>query len=171
MQMVKKGLLVLLVTWLALVILMPKKEIFYKLEETLDRYEIRLNEEKKSEGLFSLTLKGVTVYVKGINVATIEEIDLFTLLFYSKIELRKLLVDDSLKTMIPQETTSAVLRHSILSPLDATVSANGSFGSLQGAIDLNERTVHLDFNESKNIQMLKPALKKSEKGWVYETSF
>ncbi len=171
MQMVKKGVLVLLVTWLAIVILMPKQEIYYKLEEVLNGYEIRLNEEKKSEGLFSLNLKGVTVYVKGINVATINEVNLFTLLFYSSVELRSLLVDDSLKTMIPQETTSAVLRHSILSPLDVSVGAHGSFGALTGNIDLNERTVHLDFNESKNIQMLKPSLKKSEKGWVYETSF
>ncbi len=171
MQMVKKGVLVLLVTWLAIVILMPKQEIYYKLEEALDGYEIRLNEEKKSEGLFSLSLKGVTVYVKGINVATIDEVNLFTLLFYNSVELRSLLVDDSLKTMIPQETTSAVLKHSILSPLDVSVAASGSFGSLMGNIDLNERTVHLDFNESKNIQMLKPSLKKSEKGWVYETSF
>ena len=169
--MVKKSVLVLLVTWLAIVILMPKQEIYYKLEEVLDGYEIRLNEEKKSEGLFSLNLKGVTVYVKGINVATIDEVNLFTLLFYSSVELQSLLVDDSLKTMIPQETTSAVLKHSILSPLDVSVAANGSFGALIGNIDLNERTVHLDFNESKNIQMLKPSLKKSEKGWVYETSF
>ncbi len=171
MQMVKKSVLVLLVTWLAIVILMPKQELYYKLEEALDSYEITLNEEKKNEGLFSLSLKGVTVYVKGINVATIDEINLFTLLFYSSVELRSLLLDDSLKTMIPQETTSAVLKHSILSPLDVSVAASGSFGSLMGNIDLNERTVHLDFNESKNIQMLKPSLKKSEKGWVYETSF
>lgn len=171
MQMVKKGVLVLVLTWLAIVILMPKQEIYYKLEEVLDGYEIRLNEEKKSEGFFSLNLKGVTVYVKGINVATIDEVNLFTLLFYSSVELRSLLVDDSLKTMIPQETTSAVLRHSILSPLDVSVGAQGSFGALTGNIDLNERTVHLDFNESKKLQMLKPSLKKSEKGWVYETSF
>ena len=171
MQMVKKGVLVLVLTWLAIVILMPKQEIYYKLEEVLDGYEIRLNEEKKSEGLFSLNLKGVTVYVKGINVATIDEVNLFTLLFYSSVELRSLLVDESLKTMIPQETTSAVLRHSALSPLGVSVMASGSFGALTGNIDLNERTVHLDFNESKNIQMLKPTLKKSEKGWGYETSF
>jgi len=171
MQMVKKSLLVLMVTWLGIIILMPKQEIYYKLEEALDGYEIRLNEEKKSEGLFSLNLKGVTVYVKGINIATIDEVNLFTLLFYSSVELRSLLVDESLKTMIPQETTSAVLRHSVLSPLDVSVMANGSFGSLSGNIDLNERKVHLDFNESKKLQMLKPQLKKSEKGWVYETSF
>lgn len=171
MQMVKKSLLVLFVVWLAIVILMPKQEIYYKLEEVLNSYEVTLNEETKSEGLFSLSLKGVTVYVKGINVATIEELNLFTLLFYSSVELDSLLMDDSLKMMLPQETESALLRHSILSPLDVSVAASGSFGALTGNIDISERTVHLDFNESKKLQMLKPSLKKSEKGWVYETSF
>jgi len=171
MQMVKKSVLALVLIWLAIVILMPKQEIYYKLEEALDSYEVRLNEEKKSEGLFSLNLKGVTVYVKGINVATIEEVNFFTLLFYSSVEVQSLVVDDSLKTMIPQETRSAVLKHSISFPLDVSVAASGSFGALTGNIDLNERTVHLDFNESTKLQMLKPSLKKSEKGWIYETSF
>ena len=171
MQMVKKSALVLMVIWFAIVILMPKQEIYYKLEEVLDSYDIRLNEEKKSEGLFSLTLKQVSVYVKGINVATIEEVNFFTLLFYSSMEIRSLLMDDSLKAMIPEETTAAVLRHSVLSPSEVSVEASGSFGALKGYIELNEGKVHLDFNESKNIQMLKPAVKKSEKGWVYETSF
>jgi hypothetical protein len=51
------------------------------------------------------------------------------------------------------------------------VDAEGSFGGMTGTIDLNARTVHLDFNESKQIEMLKPQLKQSEKGWFYETSF
>ena len=171
MQMVKNSLIVFLVAWFAILALMPKQEFYYKLEEELAKYEIKLNEEKLNEGLFSLTLKQVTVYFKGINVATIEEVKLSTLLFYSSIELQALHMDDSLKTMVPQETQKAVLSHSILSPLKVSVDAIGSFGSMEGKIDLSERKVRLDFNESKNIEMLKPQLKKDEKGWVYETSF
>jgi len=73
--------------------------------------------------------------------------------------------------MVPQETQKAVITHSILSPLELSVVASGSFGGMTGTIDLSERTVRLDFNESKNIEMLKPQLKKDEKGWNYETSF
>ena len=171
MQMVKKILFVLMVAWLAILILMPKQKFYYKLEEILGKYDVRLNEAEVSEGFFSLELKQVNVYVKDIKVATIEEVSLFSLLFYSSMEVQLLRVDDSLKNMIPEETKSAFLRHSILTPGEVSVEASGSFGSLMGNIDLNARQVHLDFNESKNIQMLKPALKKSEKGWVYETSF
>lgn len=171
MQMVKKSLIVFMVAWIAIIVLMPKQEFYYKLEETLAKHEIMINEEEINEGLFSLNLKEVTVYFKGINVATIEEVKLATLLFYSCIELRTLKVDDSLKTMVPQKTEKAVATHSILSPLEVLVDASGSFGAMSGSIDLSERNVRLDFNESKNIQMLKPQLRKDEKGWVYETSF
>ncbi|GIT98918.1 hypothetical protein [Sulfurovum sp. TSL1] len=171
MQMVKKSGIVLIVAWFAILVLMPKQEFYYKLEEALSEQEIELNEEKIEEGLFSLNLHQVTVYFKGIPVATIEEMDLCTLLFYSSLELQGLHVDDSLKRMVPQETQKALLSHSILSPLKVSVDAEGSFGGMTGEIDLNARTVHLDFNESKDIEMLKPQLKKSEKGWFYETSF
>jgi len=171
MQMVKKSFIAFMVAWFAILVLMPKQEFYYKLEEELVKHEIKLNEGKMNEGFFSLNLEQVTVYFKGIPVATIEEVNLCTLLFYSSVELQALHVDDSLKTMVPQETQKAVITHSILSPLELSVDASGSFGGMTGTIDLSERTVRLDFNESKNIEMLKPQLKKDEKGWNYETSF
>jgi len=171
MQMVKNILIAFIVIWLGILVFMPKQEFYYKLEEELAKHEIKLNETSMNEGLFSLNVKQVTVYFKGINVATIEEVSLFTLLFYNSIELRSLTVDDSLKKMMPQEIEKAVAIHSILSPLEVAVDASGSFGLMTGKIDLSEAKVRLDFNESKNIEMLKPQLKKDEKGWYYETSF
>lgn len=171
MQMVKNSFMILVVAWLAILVLMPKQEFYYTLEEALAKHEIAFNEEKINEGLFSLGLEQVSVYFKGIKVATIKEVTFCTLLFYTSIELQSLHMDDSLKSMVPQDTQKAILSHSILSPLDLMVDANGSFGLMSGRIDLTDRKVHLDFNESKNIEMLKPQLKKDEKGWVYETSF
>lgn len=171
MQMVKKSFIVFIVAWFAILVLMPKQEFYYKLEEELAKHEIELNEKKMNEGFFSLNLNDVTVYFKGIPVATIEEVEFCTLLLYSSIELQALHVDDSLKTMVPQETKKAILTHSIFAPLAVSVDASGSFGAMTGTIDLSERKVRLDFNESKNIEMLKPQLKKDEKGWIYETSF
>lgn len=171
MRMVKTGLMVFAATWLAILVLMPKQEFYYTLEKELAKHEIELNEEKINEGWFSLNLEQVSVYFKGIKVATIEEVNLYTFLFYSRIELQSLRMDDSLKSMVPQDTQRAVFAHAIFTPLEIPVDANGSFGLMSGSINLNKRTVHLEFNESKNIEMLKPQLKKDAKGWVYETSF
>lgn len=171
MSVVKTILTLCVIIWLALLVLMPKQELYYKLEETLLSQEIALNEEVIDEGFFGLSLKNVNVYLKGINVANIEEINLFTLLFYSSVEVKGLHMDDSLKTMVPQETEKSVLGHSVMAPFTVSVEALGSFGSMTGEIDLKTRKVHLDFNESKKLDMLKPQLKKGEKGWIYETSF
>jgi len=171
MSMVKYVLTLCLITWFALIALMPKVAIYYKLEEQLHTQDIVLNEASVEEGLFTLELKNVSVYVKGIPIASIEEVTIFTLLLYSSIEVKGVEIDDSLKHMVPKETEEALFRHSLLDPFSLSVEALGSFGAMQGSIDLKERNVYLDFNESKHIQMLQPKLQKSEKGWIYETSF
>ncbi len=171
MQMVKNTLLALFVSWLAIIIFMPKQALYYKMEKTLATQEVVLNETSIEEGLFSLTLHQVSVYVKGIPVATVEEVKFFTLLFFSRLTVDKLLLDDSLKKMLPTEMNHAEITHSLVSPLNLAVHAQGSFGALEGNIDLRASRVRLDFNESKNIKVLKSELKKDEKGWYYETSF
>jgi len=169
--MVKKIFIAVFIAWFALLVFMPKQEIYYKLEKELAKKEIKINEKSIEEGLFSLTLKQASVYVKGIKIATIEELTLFTLLFYTKVELDSFLLDDTLKAMAPQQTDKAILSHSVLSPLEASVSAEGSFGVIEGSVDLTERKLHIDFNETKEIETIKSQLKKDEKGWYYETSF
>ncbi len=171
MQMVKKIFIALFIVWFGLLLFMPKQEMYYKLEKELEKQEIEINEKSIEEGLFSLTVKQASVYIKGIPVATIEELKFFTLLFYTKVELDTLLLDDSLKAMAPQQTDKATLSHSLISPLDTSIHAEGSFGGIEGSVELKERKLHLDFNETKEIEMIRSQLKKDEKGWYYETSF
>jgi len=171
MQMVKKIFITVFIVWFALLVFMPKQEIYYALEKELAKQEIEINEQSIKEGLFSLTLKQVSVYVKGIKVATIENLDFLTLLFYTKVELDSLLLDDSLKAMAPQQTDKALLYYTLLSPMTASIQAEGSFGIIEGNVDLKEQKLHIDFVETKEIEMIRSQLKKDEKGWSYETSF
>ncbi|MEA1953591.1 MAG: hypothetical protein U9O24_04315 [Campylobacterota bacterium] len=171
MQMVKNILLLVIVSWLAIIVFMPKKPLYYKVEEILSAQDIILNEKSIEEGFFSLTLNKVKVYVKGIHVVTVEEINFFTVLFYNRLTVDELFIDDSLKKMLPQELKYAEIIHSIVSPLNVTINAKGSFGFMEGSVDLGASDLRLDFNESKKIEMIKSQLKKDEKGWYYETSF
>jgi len=171
MQMVKKILIMMGIFWLAFIVLMPKQELYYKLEEVLEKQSIVMNEKQKDEGFFSLTLHQVDVYVKGIKLATIEKVNFFTLFCYSSVLCDEIILDDSLKTMLPTEITSVKITHGIWAPLKVNIQAKGAFGSAEGLVHLNNRSIRLDFNESKGIEMLKPTLKQDEKGWYYETSF
>jgi len=169
--MVKNILIALCIIWFALLVFMPKRELYYQLEKELAKEEIIISGEKIEEGWFSLTLKEPSVYVKGIKIATIEEIDIFTLLFYTKVELKTLLLDKSLKAIAPQHTEYIVLSHSLLSPLQVLLDAQGEFGAIKGYADLRKRKMSLDFIEAKEIGIIKSQLKKDEKGWHYERSF
>jgi len=173
MQMVKKIFIAVILVWFVLIVFMPKQEIYYKLEQSLAKNDIRLNEEKIDEGWFSLTLHKVDVYIKGIKLATIDEVNFFTLLFYTHVEVENLLLDESLKSKVPTDISDAVASHSILTPLKVNLNVEGSFGGASGYINIKEKSIHLDLNNTsvKGIEMLQSVLQKNEKGWYYETSF
>ena len=169
--MVKKVLLILVTAWLALLVFMPKQELFYKLEEVLAKQEVKINERQIEEGFFSLTVRDADIYVKGVKVAKIGQLTFFTLLFYSEIKLEGLIPEVSLKAVSPGDIEKAVISHSVLAPMEAKVHAVGSFGEVNGSIVLGERKLHLNFVEAKKIDTIKSLLKKDAQGWYYETSF
>ncbi|HEO98632.1 MAG: hypothetical protein JW682_01125 [Campylobacterales bacterium] len=171
MQMVKKIAILIAVLWLAVIVMMPKQELYYLLEQELAKKDIKISSEKISEGWFSLSLKEPSVYVKGIKVATVEEIDIFTLLFYSRASLKGLLLDSSLERFAPGQIDQSILTQSVLNPFKVAISGNGAFGEAEGSVNLKENQLKLKFSDNKDLGMLRSKLKKDEEGWIYETSF
>ncbi len=171
MQVVKKTLLILFTVWFAFVLFMPKRNLYYKLEQELAAQGIKINEGKISEGLFTLTMDEVVVYIKGIDLIHIREVSFFSLLFYSSIDLKEVVLDESLSSMAPTRLDEATLSHVIWSPGHISVSGHGEFGMFEGDIDLAQHKIHLDFTEITELGVLKRQLKEGEKGWYYETSF
>ncbi len=171
MQVVKKILISIFVLWFAILLFMPKREIYYTLEKSLYAQGIEINEKSKEEGLFSFTLHDAEIYVKGIHVARVKELDFFTLLFYSNLTANSIALDESLRAVTPVSVDKAMAVHSLLSPLKVFLSSAGSFGLAEGEADLGSKTLRIDFSDSKKIEKLKSLLKKDQKGWYYETSF
>jgi len=171
MQMVKKILFVLLLLWGALLLFMPKEELYFSLERELARQGVEINEGSVEEGVFGLTLEDVSIYVRGIKVASVKKISLFTLLFYTKVDAEEILADESLHTMLPERIEEMVFTYSVLTPFTVHIEAIGSFGMAEGTASLKERLIHLDFKELKKADMIRSKLIKGEKGWYYEASF
>jgi hypothetical protein len=169
--MVKKIAATLLTLWIAFLLFMPKNELYATLEQKLASYDIKFNEESIEEGMNTLILKDVSVYVKGIKVAQIGEVDFFTLLFYSSLSIKNVKIDEALSSKLPSKANKIVLNNNILSVNTILVDANGSFGVVNGSIDIFNRKIALVFTEKGEIDMIKSYLLKSEKGWSYEASF
>ena len=172
MQMVKNILITIIIFWFALLFFMPKQELYFTLEKELAKQDIEINEQKIEEGLFSLNLINSEVYIKGIKIASIEKINIFTLLFTTNIHIKSLVLEDSLKSFAPEKIDMANLSHSILSVFNITIDGEGSFGLLSGNVNLKENTLRIDFRETtKELDSIKSNLKKDDKGLYYETSF
>jgi len=171
MQMVKKIIFVLLIVWLGFLIFMPKTSLYNTLQAQLAKKDIKINEKSIEEGLFSLKLKDVTVYVKGIDLIHIDKIDLFTLLFYNSVTIDNIIVDDVLHTSVPEHIVRVKAVYSLIKPWYVKLDTNGSFGVAKGKIKLKKKKVHLDLLEVNKIDKIKSILKKNEKGWFYEKTF
>lgn len=171
MQVVKKALMILLVVWFAFVLFMPKRNLYYKLEQVLATQGIKASEGSISEGLFTLDVNDAVVYVKGIDLIHVRYASFFSLLFYSSVTIEGIVLDDSLKNILPTELEAATLSHVVWRPAHVKVSGQGAFGTFEGDIDLAQRKVHLDFTELNEAGSLKRQLKEGEKGWYCETSF
>ena len=172
MQVVKKLFIVLFVVWFAILLFMPKKELFYTLERDLEKQGVQINEKEIDEGLFSLNLIDATIFYKGIKVATVEKINIFTLLFTTNIHISTLELDDALKAFAPQKIDRADITQLLFAPYTLNITALGSFGEMEGLADLKAGKLRLDFlNTTKEIDVIRPNLQKDDKGWYYETSF
>jgi uncharacterized membrane protein len=172
MQMVKNIFIAFIVFWFALLLFMPKQELYFTLENALAKQDIEINEQSIEEGIFSLNLIKPVIYVKGIKIATVEKINIFTLFFYNNINVRSMHLDESLKSFAPQNIDRANISYSLFFPFAVNIDANGSFGLLEGNANLNKRNIRLDFSETTTaIDPIRSNLKKDEKGLYYETSF
>jgi len=92
-------------------------------------------------------------------------------LFYSINSKSNIQIDESIGKMLPQAIDYIKIKHSILSPLFVDVNANGTFGEARAKVNILKRRVHIDINDTSSLPMLKPWLKKGDKGWFYEKSF
>jgi len=169
MQVVKQMLLILILLPLAIVLFMPKKELYYLLEQRLAQKHIMITDESLREGPFSLTILHPVVRFNGAPVAHAERITLWSLLLYSKADIKAVAVAEGLPTEVNASRMTAI--HSILSPLRMRIEGQSSLGSVEGALDLQGRRLHLELAEGGNNQALSAYLKKGEKGWYYESRF
>jgi hypothetical protein len=171
MQVVKNILLAMVTFWFAILLFMPKIDLYYTLENMLVKQGIEINEKSIDEKVFSLVLKEADVFVQGIKVVRLNRVNIFTLLFYSKIKVDGVNIDDSLKSFIPGTVEEIVANHSVFSPFKMFLHIKGSFGFADGTLNLKNRKVRLNFANSKKLNNIKKELKKDDKGWYYEKSF
>jgi len=168
--MVKKAILVFMVVILSLAIFAPKRELYYMLEDRLMQNGIIIHNEQIEDGLISLTINHPKIYVKGILIANVDKIRLWTIFFYSRLAVGNIDIDKSLQKFVPSPIKKVQVAYSLANPTNLSILVTGDFENINGQLSLKDRVVHIDVTDKKLINRFKSQLRKGENGWYYETS-
>ena len=171
MQMVTRIFFYTLFVWFALVWLMPKEALYFKLEQHLSSKGIKINEAAIEEGMISLSIRDGEIFLRGIRIARFENASIVSLFVYSHIHIDQMKTVQGLPAIPPLKADWIDLTHTVASPRQIRISAKGSFGSLTGTIDLYTHHIFIRFTELKELGVLRRELKKDAKGWYYENTY
>ena len=169
--MVKKILLVVVLLPFLILMLSPKKEIFYLFEKQLADRGIVISDGTISEHPFGLTIEHPALYFKGAKVATAREITLWSVLAYTRGSIDGLVTDPSLKNYLPEKVDKISVVHSIASPFIAPVTLQDTSYGGEGEIRLKERRLKIRFPHLPAKSPMTRYLKHTKGGWTYEQRF
>lgn len=175
MKFIFKSLVYFVFFVICIFVFLPKVSLYYLLEKELAKNKIVISNEVINDKTFSFSVNGADVYFEGINVALIKSLNIKTYLVYTDISVNKIRVLESLKNMIPSPIEKLDIKHSVLDITKIKIYSKGSFGVVDGFVDLIERKVILKLKATNNMkqnyyQVLNQMILKDGR-YVYEYKF
>ncbi|WP_072682460.1 hypothetical protein [Arcobacter sp. LA11] len=141
MKFIFKTILLISVFFISLLIFLPKESLYNLLEKELYKHNIIISEEVRNEELFSLNINSSEVYYDGINTALIQNANISTYLIFSKVNIEKIRVSNSLKNFLPSKIERLELSHSIINFNSIKINSIGDFGEFKGSYSLFDKKV------------------------------
>ncbi|RUM67674.1 MAG: hypothetical protein DSZ06_00720 [Sulfurospirillum sp.] len=170
-----KKILIAIVSFLvAVVLFMPKVNLFYTLEELLKKEHVEIVVDSIKDRWIDLVLKDATVFYDKIESVKAKEIDIKPWLVYNVIEAKDITMAKGLQSILNFKIDEAKISHSILHYKSLNIEASGDFGSLSGEVDLLKRSVHILLQPTRRFersQVARDYFKKSKEGLIYESKF
>ena len=169
----KKILLSLVVFYIALIVLMPKKELYYTLNDVLKSNLIEISQKSLHDKLFFLEIKDVELYYDKAKVADIKKIDIIPFIFFNKATILNIELADSVKNILNFKAKELKLTYNIFGFSKIYIASNGTFGELEGEFDLKSKKLFLKLTPSKefeNDKNINKFFKKTENGYIHESS-
>ncbi len=152
MKKILKFFVYLFVFVFALLFFLPKESLYNLAEKELKKYEVIVSNEKREEKAFSLHITDGDIYVKGIKVAELKSAKISSYLFFNEIKIKNIKLLDSLQNMLPSPISSVDITYSVLNFDKVNIKANGSFGKIEGFVDLIKRKIVLNLKASSKMK-------------------
>ena len=161
---------------LALMYFSPKVSLYHLMEKELKKYDVVISDERVEDRGFSLDVNSLTLYAKGINSASVENINIKLLALYNSIDISNIRLSSIATTFIPVRINELHITYSIFNPLNITAEGSGGFGEAEGTFNILKRTLNLNVIPSpKMLKQYKNSMRKMKKNedgsYSYDKSF
>lgn len=159
---------------IAIIIFLPKTNIYYAAEESLASTHLYLNGEQVNDRFFYMDIRDATLLLNSMPIGTIEQIRVLPLIVYNRVTVSSVNFSGEFASLFPEGIEYITFTYTLLHPFSIMINGEGGFGPVQGEIDLSNERLTLLFEPSQIMRaypLLLAKLHKSEEGLVYETSF
>jgi len=136
-------------TIIIVIALLPKVDLYYKLEQILKKEHIILSDEIPTDKILSLNLKNISLYYNGIAVGNISNSSLLPFIFYNKLTIENIKLDKAMKMFFPEKINETVITYSVLDPINIHLASKGKFGEALGTFNLKTRKLHIVLTPTK----------------------
>jgi len=156
---------------LLVIAIAPKENIYFLLEQQLNKNKVIISEESFNDKLLSIDLNSLNIYYDDIFVSYCKNINIDMFLLYNSVKLETIKIDKRLKKLALFDIQSIQIVYSIFNPLNILIDANSDIGNFYGKISLFDRVIKVIYKPNKNKSINKNIIKKFKKvngEYIYE---
>jgi len=170
--MKNKIVAIALTLYFSIIIFMPKDELLFTTLNALKKENIEISFQKTSDMGLWQNIDDIEFSYNQSKYAKATTAKITSLLFYNMININTVTVNESFQTIFPYRANSIALRQNIFTPTLVNISADGSFGSIDGNFDLKSSKIKLLLSPSKEFESSQfiQQFKKTKEGYVYEST-
>jgi len=132
--------------------LLPKIDLYYKLEHILKKEKIVISNEIPADKILFFNLKDAKVYYNGIPICKFLDSNLYISILHNSLTVKNIVLDKSMNIFLPKKIKKINLTYSIYNPLEIKLSSIGDFGEAKGTFDLKNRKLHIVVTPSANMK-------------------
>jgi hypothetical protein len=169
---VKKILLVFIVFLLGVILFMPKVNLYYTLENILQKEHIIIKEGALKDRWIQLDITDAVVFYDGIASVEVSSITVMPWLLYHKVTMEDVRPTPEIARMFDAKANRVIMTYSVWDYKHIMIEAEGDFGLLHGRLDVLAQKIYLLLEPSetfKNNALVRQYFKKQEEGLVYES--
>lgn len=138
---------------ISIMLFLPQKNIFYIVENFLEKNQTYISNEIIEQKLFGLDIKNIEIIFEDIKIGNIQDIQMNFLGFYNKITINKTIIKAGNLTFIPKNINIVEAKYSILSPLKILLYSESDLGIINGFISMNDQKLFLELRPNKDAKM------------------